>query len=94
MEHLHGQTIADRFRGSEDRAAAIRAAYGDDFYLKPRPRKHRYVTFIGDRRWVRAARKALAYGVEPYPKGDTQRTQHGETLAGVQPRQRDLFCMC
>lgn len=42
-EHLHGQTVADEFRAQPNRAALMRAKYGDDFYLAPRPRKHRYV---------------------------------------------------
>lgn len=67
-EHLHGQTVADEFRGQPNRAALMRAKYGDDFYLQPRSRKHRYVTFIGDRRFVRDARAALRYPVASYPK--------------------------
>lgn len=67
-EHLHGQTIADEFRGCADRAGMMRAKYGDDFYLKPRPRKHRYVTFIGSKGFRAQSRKALRYAVEPYPQ--------------------------
>lgn len=67
-EHLHGQTIADEFRGVEHRAQAMREKYGDDFYLMPRSRKHRYVFFIGDRSFKKGARKALRYKEEPYPK--------------------------
>ena len=33
-EHLHGQTIADEFRGSENRVQLMREKYGNDFYLK------------------------------------------------------------
>lgn len=43
MEHLHGQTVADEFRGVANRAQAMRDKYGDDFYLAPRSRKHRYI---------------------------------------------------
>jgi hypothetical protein len=46
-EHLHGQTIADEFRGVKDRAQAMRDKYGDDFYIKQRPRKHRYIYITG-----------------------------------------------
>lgn len=67
-EHLHGQTIADEFRGRKDRAAAMREKYGDDFYLAPRPRKHRYVYFVGSKSFKKRARKALRYKVEEYPK--------------------------
>jgi len=67
-EHLHGQTIADEFRGTKDRAAAMRAKYGDDFYLHPRPRKHRYVYLVGSKSFKRKAMAALRYKIEPYPK--------------------------
>lgn len=67
-EHLHGQTIADEFRGAPNRAAAMREKYGDDFYLKPRPRKHRYITTTGSRSFKRRVMSALRYAVEEYPK--------------------------
>jgi len=35
--------------------------------------KHRYVTFVGDRRWVKKARAALRYEELPYPKGKTRK---------------------
>ena len=68
MEHLHGQTIADEFRGHPNRAQAMREKYGDDFYLAPRSRKHRYVTFIGTRRFKKDAEQSLKYPQLPYPK--------------------------
>lgn len=68
LEHLHGQTIADEFRGLPHRASLMRAKYGDDFYLADRPRKHRYVFFVGTPGFKRKARKALRYPVKPYPK--------------------------
>lgn len=67
-EHLHGQTVADEFRGRQDRACAMREKYGDDFYLSPRPRKHRYVRIVGSKGFRAKARRALRYSVEPYPK--------------------------
>lgn len=67
-EHLHGQTIADEFRGSENRAQAMRDKYGDDFYLQPRPRKHRYIYIVGDRKFKKTALKNIRYKQECYPK--------------------------
>jgi hypothetical protein len=67
-EHLHGITIADQFRGVENRAKAIRAFYGDDFYLSPRPRKHRYVYVVGDRNFKKRVLSSLRYPQQPYPK--------------------------
>ena len=67
-EHLHGQTIADEFRGVKNRAEAMRKKYGNDFYLAPRPRKHRYIYFHGDKRFKKKAKLALLYKTKPYPK--------------------------
>lgn len=61
MEHLHGQTIADEFRGVKNRAEAMRKKYGDDFYLKQRSRKHRYIMVVGSRGFVAKAKKAIRY---------------------------------
>lgn len=67
-EHLHGQTIADEFRGTENRAEAMRDKYGDAFYLEPRARKHRYIFIVGNKHYKKKVLAALKYGVEPYPK--------------------------
>src|SRR5690606_32986634 len=69
-EHLHGQTIADEFRGKPNRASLMREKYGDDFYLSPRPRKHRYVYICGDKYFRKSVMKSLKYKIEPYPKGN------------------------
>lgn len=68
LEHLHNQSIVDMFKDRKDRAAAARERFGDDFQLVDRPRKHRYVYFIGTKREVRGMRAKLRYPVVPYPK--------------------------
>lgn len=40
---------------------------------KLRTAKHRYVNFVGNRRWCKGARRALRYKEEPYPKGTSAR---------------------
>jgi hypothetical protein len=67
-EHLHGQTIADEFRGVKNRAQAMRDKYGEDFYLAPRPRKHRYIFIAGDKSYKKSVKKALRYAVADYVK--------------------------
>jgi hypothetical protein len=67
-EHMHGQTIADEFRGRENRAALMREKYGNDFYLHARPRKHRYIRIIGSRGFRAQAIRSLRYAPQPYPK--------------------------
>ncbi len=73
LEHLHGATIADMSRGQEDRAGYMRDKYGDDFYLKERPRKHRYFYFVGSKKDKKEMINLLPYPVESYPKGDNER---------------------
>jgi hypothetical protein len=70
MEHKHGITIADEFRGVKNRSKAIREKYGDRFYLKPRSRKHRYVYFIGSKVEKKNMKKALNYKIKEYPNKD------------------------
>lgn len=67
-EHLHGATIADRSRGKENRAEWMRQTYGERFYLADRPRKHRYVYFLGSKVERKRMNRALKYKVLPYPK--------------------------
>ena len=67
-EHLHGQTIADEFRGVKNRAEAMRNKYGEDFYLQDRPRKHRYIFIVGEKRYKKEVLKNLKYSICKYPK--------------------------
>jgi hypothetical protein len=66
-EHLHGQTISDEFRGVKNRAQAMRDKYGDDFYLHPRPRKHRYIYIVGSKSFKRVVSRSIRYPQEVYP---------------------------
>lgn len=68
LDGLHGQTVVDRFRGSANRAQAVRDTYGDKFKLVPRSRKHRYVLPIGSRKDRKRMTGALRYPLLPYPK--------------------------
>jgi len=67
-EHLHGQTVADEFRGEKNRAECMRKKYGDDFYLQARPRKHRYIYVTGTKKFKKDVMASLRYGIAPYPK--------------------------
>ena len=69
-EHLHGQTVADELRGQENRAALMRAKYGEDFYLAPRPLKHRYIFLVGPEAWRRSVAERIKYPRTPYPKAN------------------------
>jgi hypothetical protein len=73
FEHLHGQTISDESRGQPNRAEYMRNKYGEDFYLKERSRKHRYIYICGNKTFKKKVIKALNYEVCEYPKGETKR---------------------
>jgi hypothetical protein len=77
-EHLHGATIADESRGQENRAEWMRQKYGDDFYLEDRPRKHRYIFPVGDKKQKEAMLADLKYSIQQYPKGDSRRYDSGK----------------
>lgn len=64
MEHLHGQTIGDLARGKENRAKYLRELYGDRFYLKDRPRKHRYIYITGKK----PDYSIIKYKQQPFPR--------------------------
>jgi hypothetical protein len=72
LEHLHSQTISDRYRHHEKPGEAIRLEHGDNFSMVERPRKHRYVMFLGDKRQKKTLRNALSYEVKKYPKSKTR----------------------
>lgn len=66
-EHLHGQTVADEFRGKPNRAQLMRQKYGEAFYLEPRPRKHRYIYITGGKPFKKLWAE-IKYKREEYPK--------------------------
>lgn len=74
MEHLHGQTIADMSRNIEgSRVKFMRDKFGDDFYLKERSRKHRYIYIIANKYEKEKIKKQLLYPECIYPKGETKK---------------------
>ncbi len=66
MEHKHGMTIADEFRGIKNRSKAMKEKYGNDFYLKERSRKHRYIYFLGSKVQIKNMKKVLNYKIINY----------------------------
>ena len=77
MEHLHSQTIVDMSRGQEKRLEFMKEKFGDDFYMKDRARKHRYIFVTGKNKKLKAA---IRYASEPYPKGESQRYDAGSSV--------------
>lgn len=73
MEHLHSGSIFDLSRGQEKRFQWLRDKFGEDYYLRDRPRKHRYFYFLGSKLEVKKMNKMLPYEIQPYPKGENKR---------------------
>jgi len=73
MEHLHNGTIMDMSRGKENRVQWLRDKFGDDLYMRERPRKHRYFYFVADKRDKKRMIQLMPYEVQPYPKGENKK---------------------
>jgi len=76
MEHLHGQTIADMSKSAvgtdKSRVEFMREKFGDDFYLKDRPQKHRYIYVCAKNPQKSILQAQIRYKTEPYPKGESK----------------------
>lgn len=64
----HQASIGDEFRGSKNRMEKLREKYGDLLYTIERSRKHRYILFVGNRRFRKKVSKELKYKILAYPK--------------------------
>jgi len=73
LDHLHNSSIFDLSRGKENRVEWLKQKFGDDLYMKERPRKHRYFYFIGNKKQKKQMMNELPYEIEPYPKGENIR---------------------
>ena len=67
-----GQVISYTRRHIDQKAKELGLGWSE-LVRRKRVGKHRYVIFVGNRRFKRRAQKALRYEVLPYPKGQTQR---------------------
>ena len=75
LEHKHSKTLSDGMT-----LESIKEKYGDDFYYTERSRKHRYIYFHGNKTQKKAMNNLLKYGIEPYPKGNSQKYDSGSTV--------------
>lgn len=62
----HSKTICEKYSLKQRKES-------DSFYLIDRPRKHRYILFIGDRREKRKMLQSLRYLINEYPKGESKK---------------------
>jgi hypothetical protein len=75
LEHKHSKTLSDGMT-----LESIKEKYGDDFYYTERSRKHRYIYFHGNKTEKKQMNNLLKYGIEPYPKGNSQKYDSGSTV--------------
>lgn len=65
LEHLHSKSISDG-----ETIETLKNKYGEDFYYKDRPQKHRYIFVVANKRDYKQIVEQLAYPILPYPKGN------------------------
>jgi hypothetical protein len=75
LEHKHSKTLSDGMT-----LESIKEKYGDDFYYSERSRKHRYIYFHGNKTQKKKMNGLLKYGIEPYPKGNSQKYDSGSAV--------------
>jgi len=67
LEHQHHATYAN---GKTNKQLA--ELFGERLYFQERPRKHRYVYFLGTKKQKNELLSNLKYKIKPYPKGQNQ----------------------
>ena len=88
FENMHHASVEDSvFRGDDTdkpdstKLEALTARYGaDNIYYEERSRKHRYIMFLGDKRFKRKMMASLKYPVLPYPKGESLRYDASQVI--------------
>lgn len=75
LEHKHSKTLSDGMT-----LESIKEKYGDNFYYSERSRKHRYIYFHGNKTQKKKMNSLLKYGIEPYPKGNSQKYDSGSAV--------------
>jgi hypothetical protein len=63
LEHQHHATYAHGMKNKE-----LKEKFGESLYFADRPRKHRYVIFLGSKVERKKMLKALNYSIIDYPK--------------------------
>ena len=67
LEHQHHATYAHGMTNKD-----LKEKFGDDLYFVDRPRKHRYIIFLGSKVEKKRLLKALKYPIQEYPETLTQ----------------------
>jgi hypothetical protein len=71
LECIHGRSTA-RMAGGKGKEF-LKEKYGEKFKEIERPRKHRYIYFVGSKSQIKKLRSCLKYPVMDYPKGNSRR---------------------
>jgi len=67
-ENAHELTILREFKGQPNILQHLRDKYGDRIYHEWTTRKHRYIYFHGDRKFIKEAKAALKHKLRAFPK--------------------------
>ena len=73
LEHMHSASIYDMSRGQKNNFEWLRNHFGDRFYMRERPRKHRYFYLVANKRDKKRMIQLMPYDVQPYPKGENKK---------------------
>jgi hypothetical protein len=71
FDGMHGRSIA-RMAGGKGKDF-LKEKYKEKFQEIERPRKHRYIYFVGYKSQIKKLRSCLKYPIMDYPKGDSRR---------------------
>jgi hypothetical protein len=63
MEHLHSRTISNMAKRDD-----LKETHKENLYYVERPKKHRYVYFVGNLQEITERKDNLRYKILPYPK--------------------------
>ena len=87
VHNIHSTSLLDREgrHMTKGKVAEMKKKYGDDLYTEHRPRKPRYVYFLGTRKERLAYRDSLVYPVSDYPKGDNKKydASYNPSIQGI-----------
>jgi hypothetical protein len=72
LEKMHSASIYDISKGQKNNFEWLRNHFGENFYMRDRPQKHRYFYFAANKRDKKRMIKLLKYKIEAYPKGENK----------------------
>jgi len=66
-ENVHELGLLSEFKGQDSIRRAFKTKYAGQYYYEELSRKHRYIYFHGNKKFIKAARRALKYPIQKFP---------------------------